>query len=272
MIATRHLPAGTKILTEKPLFTVAMPEMVEGQGHRITEMISELEQEFSKLSPEQQNEYLDQHDYRFPGETHTRLLSILRSNAYNTGDNHVGSFPKTARINHSCRPNCGNFWSEKTGQRVIYAESDIKKGDEITVSYIPLLKSIKERQARLKQYGFVCDCTACQSTESSKKRVKISDLLESLEQKAYSASKKDETNERLIKKAVALVGLIEEEGLTNYLARAFRLASVFNQRRGNLKVALEWAAKELEMHQWAEVDSEEALATMHYMETLRDEK
>lgn len=272
MIATKHIAAGTKILTEKPLFTVAMPEMVEGQGHRIGDMIAELEQKFEKLSPEQQEEYLNQHDYRFPGETQTRLLTILRSNAYNTGDNHVGSFPKTARINHSCRPNCGNFWSEKEGHRVIYAESDIKKGDEITVSYIPLLKSIKERQARLRQYGFVCDCSACQSTESSKRRVKISDTLESLEQKLHSPSKKDETNERLIKKAAALVGMIEDEGLTNYLARAFHLVSVFNQRRGNSKVALEWAVKELEIHQWAELDSEEALATMHYLETLKDSK
>lgn len=246
--------------------------MVEGQGHRITDMITELEQEFEKLSPSQQNEYLNQHDYGFPGETQTRLLTILRSNAYNTGDNHVGSFPKTARINHSCKPDCGNFWSEEQGHRVIYAESDIEKGVEITVSYIPLLKSIKERQARLQQYGFVCDCSACQSPESSKRRVRISDLLESLEQKLYSASKKEETNERLVKKAVALVGMIEDGGLTNYLARAFHLASVFNQRRGNLKVALEWAVRELEIHQWAEFDSEEALATTQYMDSLRDAK
>jgi hypothetical protein len=272
MIATAHIPAGTRILTEKPLFTVTMPEMVEGQGHRITDMIAELEQEFEKLSPTQKDEYLNQHDYRFPGETQTRLLTILRSNAYNTGDNHVGSFPKTARINHSCKPNCGNFWSEKQGLRVIYAESDIEKGDEITVSYIPLLKSIKNRQARLQQYGFVCDCSACQSPESSKRRVKISDLLESLEQKLYSMSKKDEVNERLVKKAVALVELIEDEGLTNYLARAFHLTSVFNQRKGNLKMALEWAVRELEIHQWAEFDSEEALTTMQYIETLRATK
>ncbi len=250
-----------------------MPEMVAGQGHRIADMIADLEQEFMKLTHEQQEQFLNQHDHRFPGEENqSTLLTIFRSNAYNTGDSHVGAFPKMARINHSCKPNCGNFWSEKANHRVIYAESHIKKGEEITVTYIPLLKSIKERQARLQQYGFVCDCSACQSTESSKRRVKIANLLESLEQKLYSASKKDATNERLIKKAVALIDLLEGEGLTNYLARAFHLASVFNQRRGNSKVALEWAVKELEIHQWAELDSKEALATIHYIETLKAEK
>jgi hypothetical protein len=272
LIALRHINPGTKILIEEPLFTVAMPEMVAGQGHRIKDMIADLEQEFEKLSDEQQQQYLNQHDHRFPSEENqSRLLTIFRSNAYNIGDSRVGAFPKMARINHSCKPNCGNFWSEAASHRIIYAESHIEKGEEITVTYIPLLKSTKERQARLQQYGFVCDCSACQSLESSKRRGKISDLLESLEQKVYSASKKDETNERLIKKAVALIDLLDDEGLTNYLPRAFHLASVFNQRRGNSKVAMEWAVKELEIHQWAELDSKEALTTMHYMEKLEEE-
>jgi SET domain-containing protein len=93
-------------------------------------------------------------------------MTILRSNAYNTGSSHIGLFPKTARINHSCNPNAGNYWDEKAAERVIYASRDIEEGEEITVSYIPLLKPIKERQARLQQYGFTCDCSACQSEES----------------------------------------------------------------------------------------------------------
>jgi hypothetical protein len=57
----------------------------------------------------------------------------------------------------------------KQNHCVIYAFKDIHVGEEITVTYIPLVKSIKERQARLFQYGFVCDFAACQSTESSKR-------------------------------------------------------------------------------------------------------
>ena len=268
MVATTKIPAGTKILVEKPLFSVALPEMVAGQGFRIGDMVADIEKGFNQLSLDQQEEFLALHDHRFPDENQINLLTILRSNGYNTGENQVGLFPNIARINHSCKPNCGNFWSAKAGHRVIYTESDIMEGEEITVSYIPLLKSNKERHARLQQYGFVCDCSACQSAESSKRRTKIHDMLESLEQKLHASSKKAETNDRLIKKSTRLIELVEEEGLTNYLAKALHLASIFNQRRGNLEAAMEWATKELQIHQWAEVDSEEALTTTRYMEAL----
>ncbi|KAN0113180.1 SET domain containing protein [Hyaloscypha variabilis] len=274
LIALRPIPAGTKILIEAPLLTVSMPEMVEGQGFRINDMVSEIDQKFDLLSPAQQKEVKDLHDHRFPGDNQSRLLTIFRSNAYNTGENHVGLFPKTARINHSCRPNCGNFWSERSEERVIYAQREIEEGEEITVSYIPLLKAVKERQARLQQYGFVCDCAACQSEESSKKRVKIGDLLDELEAKAVKSfgggeKKKKEIYGRLTGKAEKLVGMMEEEVLGDYLARAFRLASVFNSRRGNSNVATEWAKKELELHQWADMQSAETLATTKYLEKLK---
>jgi len=251
-----------------------MPEMVEGQGFRINDMVAEIDLKFNLLSPEEQKEVEDLHDHRFPGDGASRLLTIFRSNAYNTGDDHVGLFPKTARINHSCRPNCGNFWSEKNKERIIYAQREIKKGEEITVSYIPLLKSIKERQARLQQYGFVCDCSACHSEESSKRRVRISDLLDELEVKAVKnfrggEKKKMEIYGKLVRKAEKLVAMIDEEELGDYLARSFRLASVFSSRQGNSEIAIEWAVKELELHQWAELRSAESLATINYVEKLR---
>jgi hypothetical protein len=215
-------------------------------------MLADIEKGFSSLSPEQQS----------------HLLTIFRSNAYNSGDDHIGLFPKCARINHSCKPNCLNFWSEKTSKRIIYAGRDIEKGEEITVSYIPLLKPIQQRQERLQQYGFKCTCSACQSTESSKRRVKIAETLESLEQKVHSTSTKTALIEKRILKAFALIKMIEEERLTDYLARAFHLAAVFNKQNGNLKEAGEWAVKELEIHQWAEMDSAEALATLEFIDGL----
>jgi hypothetical protein len=274
LIALIPIPAGTKILIETPLFTVSIPEMVEGQGFRINDMVSSIQQEFNMLSLQQQEEYLSQHDHRFPGDTSSNLLTIFRSNAYSTGDDRVGSFPKMARINHSCKPNCGNFWSERKEERIIFAQRNIEKGEEITVSYIPLLKSIKERQARLSQYGFVCDCPACQDGESSKRRVKIADLLEELEGKAvkvYGESKKREIYGKLMGKAERLVDMIDVEGLGDYLARAYRIMSVFETRRGEVGRALEWARKELVIHQWAEEDSEEVAATMRYIEALEKE-
>lgn len=244
--------------------------MVTGQGFRILDMINSIEAEFKHLSSEQKEEFLKLHEYHFPSEENpNNLMTIFRSNAYNTGSDHVGMFPKIARINHSCRPNSGNWWSEKSGRRVIYASRDIEKDEEITVSYIPLLKTTKDRQARLQQYGFVCDCTACQSAESDKRRVRISDSLDDLEQKRHSPSKKAAINKKRIGKALALIEMLEVEKLGDYLARAYHLAAVFNKHAGHMEQAVKWATKEWDTLQMPESDSEEALEAINFILSLK---
>lgn len=233
-------------------------------------MISNIEAEFDSLSSEQKDEFLGLHEFHFASEeTPNKLMTIFRSNAYNTGGNHVGMFPKIARINHSCKPNSGNWWSENSNHRIIYASRDIEKGEEITVSYIPLLKTARDRQARLQQYGFTCDCDACNSLESDKRRVKISDSLDDLEQKQHSPSKKASIQEKRFGKALVLIEMIEEEGLPDYLARAYHLAAVFNKQAGHLQEATKWAMKEWEILQVAELDSEEALKAMNFVGSLK---
>jgi hypothetical protein len=275
MFTTTFLPRGTKIITERPLLSVPIPEMVPGQGFRLADMIPSLEDSFSTLSPENQALFLSLHDFRYPSEIATgqsHLLTIFRSNAYNTGDDHIGLFPKVARINHSCRPNCGNHWSEKRGERVIYAARDIEEGEELTVSYIPLLKKTAERQARLGQYGFRCDCAACRhpTTEGDKRRAKIGRAIESLEQRLSYTSKKNATNDKHIARAMSLIEMLEQEGLTDYMAEAFNFAAVFNKRRGNVDEALEWATKELEILRWAEDDSSEVFKALDFIESLKE--
>lgn len=271
VFATKLITRGTQIIVEEPLVSVAMPEMVAGKGFKMMDMLSDLETKFQALSSEQQADFLQLHDFRFASEDkQSHLLTIFRSNAFNTGDKHVGLFPKIARINHSCRPNSGNWWSEKQGHRVIYAALDIQEGEEITVSYIPLLKKSSERQQRLGQYGFTCDCPACQSEpgESDKRRIKIAHLLETLEQRAYYPSKKAATNEKSIDKALSLIEMIEEEGLADYLHRAFKLAALFNKIGGHFEDAEMWARKALEILQWAEQGSIEAREILDFMESL----
>jgi len=244
--------------------------MVPGQGFRILDMVNSIEAEFRHLSSEQKEEFLGLHEYHFPSEENpNKLMTIFRSNAYNTGDDRVGMFPKIARINHSCRPNSGNWWSEKTDRRVIYASRDIEKDEEITVSYIPLLKSTKDRQTRLQQYGFTCDCSACQSTESDKRRVRISNSMDDLEQKQHSPSKKAAISEKRVGKALALIEMLEAEKLGDYLARAYHLAAVFYRDAGHIKEAVEWAAKEWDTLQMAESNSEEALRAMDFITSLK---
>ena len=189
-----------------------MPEMIHGQGFRIADMIDDIETSFVLLAPEQQAEFISLHDFRFPSEEEqNHLLTIFRSNAYNTGEGSIGLFPKTARINHSCRPNAGNWWSEDSETRIIFSATDIREGEEVTVSYIPLLKTTEDRQARLQQYGFTCSCSTCQSGEGDKTRVKILEMLDSLEPKLHAASQKNDTNEKLMENALKLIELVERE-------------------------------------------------------------
>jgi len=273
VFATRLIRQGTPIIIEVPLISVPVPQLAPGQGFRIADMVSDIESSFQDLTPEQQEEFLQLHNFRFPSETEqSHLLTIVRSNAFSTGDDRVGLFPRIARINHSCRPNSGNWWSEEKGRRIIYAARNIEEGEEITISYIPLLKTREERNTRLAQYGFVCGCEACRDGSGDKNRLKIAGLLEDLEQKTHSVSKKESITEKRIARAISLVKMVEKEGLTDYLARAYHLVAVFNKHGNEFGVAKTWAEKELGILKLAENDSRETLAVLEFIDVLREDR
>ncbi|TVY47566.1 SET domain-containing protein [Lachnellula occidentalis] len=269
VFAKHHLKRGTPILIEEPAFSVPLPtEMFAGQGFKIEHMIASIEAGFESLSPDQKEDYLNLHKFHASEGNSNPLMTIFTTNAYTMDDEHVGIFPKIARINHSCKPNTLNWWSVKTKRRIIYTSRDIEKDEEITVSYIPLLKTTMARQHRLEQYGFTCDCPACKSSEGDKRRVSMSDALDYLEQKQFSPTKKLSIKEKRISKSINLVNMLEAEGLPDYLARAYHFAAVFNQQADHLGEAREWAVKELEMLQLAERGSNEAIKAMEFLDTL----
>ena len=47
----------------------------------------------------------------------------------------------------------------------IRATSKISEGQEISISYTPLMKNFKERQKLCNEFGFVCSCEICQDEE-----------------------------------------------------------------------------------------------------------
>ncbi|KAL2071116.1 hypothetical protein VTL71DRAFT_12351 [Oculimacula yallundae] len=281
LIALLPIPRGTVIILESPLLTVPMPSLSPGKGYPLATMLSSLTSSYSTLSHQSKTLFLSLHNHRFPGdETSTPpqsdLLTIFRSNAYNTGESDVGLFPLIARINHDCRPNSVNYWSEGMGKRVIYAGKDIGVGEEITVTYIPLLKPVKDRRGRLAQYGFTCACEACREedegvTGSGKRRGKIADLMDVLEQKVQVRSEKKLVNERLVKRMERLLGLLREEGLVEveYWVKAFRFGAVFSERAGDLKGARRLVERELEELRLAEEDSSEIEAALERLGRLK---
>ena len=146
---------------------------------------------------------------------------------------------------------------------------DIKAGDEITVSYIPLLIRQQERAARLEQYGFVCQCTVCMATTAhDKKRIRIADLMADLKGKVERKSSSKIVMAKRLGKAKTLLNMTLEEGLSDYLAGVYHLAAVFSEQAGELEAAKMWALLKLEELKLAEKDSQEAVSVIAFIDDL----
>lgn len=72
-------------------------------------------------------------------------------------------FLATSFINHHCEPNLDVSFSLGPTIR-LHATRDIKKGEELTISYIDLNLPVTERKTKLATgYGFLCSgCDACE--------------------------------------------------------------------------------------------------------------
>ena len=55
-------------------------------------------------------------------------------------------YPRIARINHACAPNCHKFFTREGRRMKVMAARDIGEGEEITLSYVPTLVSTPIRQ------------------------------------------------------------------------------------------------------------------------------
>jgi hypothetical protein len=71
-----------------------------------------------------------------------------------------GFYPSISFINHSCGPNLGVV-QDKT-VLIMYALHDIKKGDEVNISYLELNRLTEIRRKHLmNEYNFFCLCDRC---------------------------------------------------------------------------------------------------------------
>lgn len=75
----------------------------------------------------------------------------------------TGFFALQSTVNHSCAPNAVAE-CVPSGQVVITALEDVAAGSEVLLSYIEEAGvDWAERQAALRDYGFVCACQRCQA-------------------------------------------------------------------------------------------------------------
>jgi hypothetical protein len=118
------------------------------------------------------------------GDINKKIFNILNTNRINLDGNGYGLFTIISRINHSCISNVRYFWNSIEKKEYIIAVRDIKKDEEITVSYgETILMSYDERKQYLFNWNFTCDCLICKDNEIDlikKKLKKLDDMISSL--------------------------------------------------------------------------------------------
>ncbi|TKA33139.1 hypothetical protein B0A50_00692 [Salinomyces thailandicus] len=194
MFAKTSIPRGTRILAEKPVFTVKS----ESDVFKAFRYLGEGEQrEFKQLSvnPAGRSNVLGWataawHAARSllagtengdPSDTKARnrpppyaksimefpsVLNIFRNNNFDVGKDKQAVFRDICRINHACVPNAQGNFNTSLGRFTVHALRRIDQDEEITLSYLAEHGASRDsRQNRLSgHYGFPCDCAACDIT------------------------------------------------------------------------------------------------------------
>ena len=177
-----------------------MAEMMEidvDLNHSIDKMIVEtVKSEIEKFEKDQEK-----------AEKILKICNIFGTNNFSDGVAGCGVAIKTARFNHSCKPNATALIMTN-GQNQIRAIKDIKGGEEINICYLGgfnILRNKKFRQINLfYTWHFVCSCNLCKNEKF--------DSLEALVQEAEMYSKKRPTS-----------FLSREEALISYPLQTCRL-------------------------------------------------
>lgn len=161
VFATRAIEPGTTILSDTQLMIVPRP------GHLYTP--NDLLSSFQALSKLEQECVLG----LYSGNASTsslstvdQLMQIFKNNAFGNGQQ-TWLHAVACRINHSCVPNSTTVVDPDVPEEVhVIAEREIREGEEVTISYNNEMLEVCTAQERavllLRQYGFTCDCPACQ--------------------------------------------------------------------------------------------------------------
>lgn len=252
VFARRAIRRGTRVIAEAPLF--AVPSAPE-------EVVAAVSAAVGQLEPADRAAYRACHAYRGPSEHEAaaagRDLLVFRSNAYTVPGGRWAMFLRLARVNHSCKPNVANAWDAARAEKVLWAVRDIAAGEEVCVTYVRLLQERDQRRHRLAQYGFLCACEAClgDGVVGDAARVRAGELMEELDRASGRGAIGEDGggdghgggDEALLGKAEELARILEDQGLGDYLARAYRHAADLSARMGRLAEAADWAAKEVEI-------------------------
>lgn len=194
LFATEFIPAGTKILEEKPVLTCPangrrlssndLQEFVGqffGLSPSLQKAVSNLQgEQVSRWSPQMTfyqelltTEVMHPSGSRLSSEQRSTLEHLLRIFYTNCAAlypdfagprRHIGDglFLTFSRINHSCEANAVWDTCRRPGIMSIRAAKDIQPDEEITISYFPETnESVQKRREITKGWGFLCQCSKC---------------------------------------------------------------------------------------------------------------
>ncbi|KAF4999572.1 hypothetical protein FGRMN_2320 [Fusarium graminum] len=163
LIAIKHIPKGTRIPAETPLFTIPQHYAhLDESGRRI-------KAELKKLSKAQQQAFMRLHN------SHPHLLyeiGVVETNGFGLGPDTstCALFLEAARMNHSCAPNVLYRWNNNIGKMTVHATKDIEENSEITINYLGEIDGYVVRQQKLKTaFGFDCACSLCSLPVAARK-------------------------------------------------------------------------------------------------------
>jgi hypothetical protein len=239
VFAWRDIPRGTRIISEKPLFSIPQTDGCSP---------SDIQAPFEKLSSQDKSSFFDLHDANVPNCS--RVVSIFRTNCMDQGDG-AGIFLVISRINHSCLPNAHFSFNENTNEQTIHAIKDIKGGEEILISYSKSFHTATERHEQLEQYAFQCTCEACEpktsfwrNSDRRRRRMFQCDqdiaIWDQMSGSAALLTRKPHPMGAI----EDLIELLEQEGLTHGdLSRTYADAAKWSQKLGRHVKAKSWAEK-----------------------------
>lgn len=127
----------------------------------------------------------------------------------------------------------------------------------------------ESRNQRLRPYGFRCNCAACRTGVSDKKRVQAGKDLKELESALQTTGKKTRhARNKLMSTAQALAEYVEEEGLADYYVKTSRLAFDHAAMAHNKSNARKWGQRHLEHHEMVDRNSRESQKAQGLLDSL----
>ncbi|KZT01986.1 SET domain-containing protein [Laetiporus sulphureus 93-53] len=177
MFATADFDTGDLIICERPLYvsTVVQPFSLRPGDPTANDAIVEL---LSRMCEYDRRMFYSLHNCK--GNDCPREQGIIDTNAINVGalPGYDGAcaaiYIDVSRINHSCTPNVISRWDLLAFTMEIRALTPIRKGEEITMSYMDKTAPRADRQKELKEkYDFICRCPSCSLTGAAAKESHI---------------------------------------------------------------------------------------------------